>query len=72
MGLLASALAGHVRVAGHVVLESPRLRDDTDVRLRRLPALRVLLLGVVVGDEPAMTTSSPGFQFTGVPPCAWR
>src|SRR5262249_42880250 len=29
----------------------PRLRHDADVGPRRLPALRILLLGVVVGDR---------------------
>ena len=48
-------------------LLSLRLRHDPDIGLRRLPALRILLLGVVVAmTEPAMMTSSPCFQFTGV------
>ena len=36
------------------------------VGLDRLPALRELRLGVLVGDGRAMITSSPSFQFTGV------
>src|SRR4051812_6354886 len=37
---------------GTAPLGSARLRNDPDVRLRRLPALRIRLLRLVVGDGP--------------------
>ena len=43
-----------------------RLRHDADVGLRRLPAVRIVFLASSSETEPAMMTSSPCFQFTGV------
>ena len=43
-----------------------RLRHDPDVRAGLLPAVRVVSLASSLETEPAMITSSPCFQFTGV------